>query len=194
VPKPPLKALLIDSRDDRAAMVRHGLSAFGEAELTVIDHLEAIPDATTRITPDVVILTCRSPGPDLLESLRRVARNHPIVMFVEDGTPELARRAVECGVSAYVVAGLAAERVCPVVEVAMQRFRLFHTLKAELEKTRSDLAARKTIERAKGLLMQERQLSEDAAYGLLRRFAMNEGRSIPEVAESLLSAARLLKK
>jgi response regulator NasT len=189
---PSLNVLVIDSRDDRAAIIKAGLASLEDARLTVIATLDDIQGTIAAMTPDVVIVGCDCPGRDVLASLRKVTR--PIVMFVEENAPDLAGVAVECGVSAYVVAGLTAERVRPVVEVAMLRFRLVQGLRSELEKTRSDLAARKVIERAKGILMEERRLSEDEAYTLLRRSAMDEGKSILEVAGSVLSVARLLKK
>ena len=194
--EPPLKVLVIDSREDRAAVVKDGVAGLADAELIFVDNLDDIHGAIASTNPDVVIIDCDSPSRDTLESMRRVSLSNPkpIVMFVEESEPEFAREAIECGVSAYVVDGLKAERVRAVVDVAMLRFRLFHALKTELEKTKSDLASRKIIERAKGFLMEEKKLSEEEAYKLLRRSAMNEGKSILEIADNLLSVARLLKK
>jgi response regulator NasT len=183
---------VIDSRQDRAAIIKTGMAAIPDAQLIFINAPDAIQGAIAASNPDVVIVACDAPSRDVLESMREVIR--PVVMFVEAGAPDLAREAIDCGVSAYVVAGLTAERVRPVVEVAMLRFRLFQALRSELEQTRSDLAARKIIERAKGILMEERKVSEDEAYALLRRAAMNEGKSILAVADTILSVARLLKK
>jgi response regulator NasT len=114
-------------------------------------------------------------------------------MFTDRSAPGLAEAAVQAGVAAYVVNGLAVDRVRPVLEVAMSRFELMQGLRADLAKARADLASRKTIDRAKGLLMTERGLSEDAAYRLLRKLAMDAGRPIGAVAADLVAFAKVLK-
>ena len=146
------------------------------------------------LQPDVIIIDCESPDRDTLESLRGVARNNPrpIVMFVEDGDGELAKEAVRAGVSAYIVDGLTPSRVQPVIDVAIERFRLVDALHKELAKSKEDLAARKVVERAKGILMEKRGLSENAAFEAMRSMAMNQGKQLREVAESIISVTQLL--
>jgi response regulator NasT len=114
-------------------------------------------------------------------------------MFVDRSAPGLAIAAVEAGVAAYVVDGLSPSRVQSVFDVALTRFQLMQNLRGELAKAQADLAARKTIDRAKGLLMKERGLDEDAAYQLLRKLAMDSGRPLGAVAADLIAYAQVLK-
>ena len=146
------------------------------------------------LQPDVIIIDCESPDRDTLENLRNVARHNPrpIVMFVEDGDGELAREAVRAGVSAYIVDGLSPARVQPVIDVAIERFRMVDALHKELTRSREDLAARKVIERAKGILMEKRGMNENAAYEAMRSMAMNQGRPLKDVAQSIISVTSLL--
>jgi response regulator NasT len=148
-----------------------------------------------RSAADVVVVACDSPDRDMLENIREInaEQPRPIVMFVERSDPTLAEEAIKAGVSAYIVEGLSANRVRPILEVAISRFRIFHDLQEELEKAKSDLNARKVIEQAKGILMKHNGLTESDAYNNLRRSAMTEGKTILEIADAVISVARLLK-
>ena len=145
--------------------------------------------------PDVVVVAADSPDRDTIESLREasLANPRPVVMFVDRSEPGLAEAAVAAGVAAYVVDGLAAGRVRAVLEVAMSRFALMNQLRLDLDKAKADLASRKTVERAKALLMKERGLEEVQAYGLLRKLSMDTGRPLGAVAADLLAFAGVLK-
>ncbi len=145
--------------------------------------------------PDVVVVAADSPDRDTLESLREAtsANRRPVVMFVDRSEPGLADAAVRAGVAAYVVDGLAPGRVRTVLEVAMSRFHLMHQLRQDLEKAKADLASRKTVERAKALLMKERGLEEEQAYRVLRKLSMDTGRPLGAVAADLLAFAGVLK-
>jgi response regulator NasT len=116
-----------------------------------------------------------------------------VVMFVDRSEPGFAEEAVRAGVAAYVVDGLAAGRVRTVLEVAISRFQLMNQLRQDLQRARADLASRKTVERAKALLMKERGLAEDAAYRLLRKLSMDSGRPIGVVAADFLAFAGVLR-
>ena len=132
----------------------------------------------------------------MLETLFAVTRSNPrpIVMFSEDRASESIREAVRAGVSAYVVDGLDASRVEPILEVAVARFEAFQNLREQLAEATLKLEERKLVERAKGLLMKARGLDEDAAYKLLRQQAMQQQLRLGEVAERLIAAADLLAK
>jgi response regulator NasT len=145
--------------------------------------------------PDVIVVASNSPDRDTIESLREasLANPRPVVMFVDRSEPGLAEQAVLAGVSAYVVDGLSAARVRSVLEVAMSRFQLMNQLRQDLDKAKADLASRKTVERAKALLMKERGLAEDQAYRLLRKLSMDTGRPLGAVAADLLAFAGVLK-
>ncbi len=188
-----MRVLLIDPDPARAALVAEGLEGIRPLELRQAAVLDEADIAA--FAPDVIVIACDSPERDTLESLREAtaANPRPVVMFTDRSAPGLAEAAVQAGVAAYVVDGLAAARVRPVLEVAMSRFALMQGLRADLAKARADLASRKVIDRAKGLLMKERGLDEDAAYALLRKLAMDTGRPIGAVAADLVAFANVLK-
>jgi len=145
--------------------------------------------------PDVVIIDMEAPNRDTLENLRFVQAHNPrpMVMVTRDEDPETIRRAVAAGVSAYVVDGLQRKRVRPILDAAIARFEQYRSLETELDKTRSQLVERKTIDRAKGLVMQKRRVSEPEAYRLLRKAAMDRNMRVAEVAEQIVAAAELLQ-
>ena len=143
----------------------------------------------------MIVIACDSPDRDTLESLRERTEHNPrpVVMFVDRSAPALAEAAVQAGVAAYVVDGLSARRVRPVLEVAMSRFQVMQSLRTDLAKAQADLAARKTVERAKGLLMKERGIDEETAYQMLRKLAMDSGRPLAAIAGDLITYADMLK-
>ncbi|MDP1738095.1 MAG: ANTAR domain-containing protein [Caulobacter sp.] len=188
-----MRVLVIDPDPARAALVAEGLAGVDPLEVrqsATFDAAEAV-----RFAPDVIVIACDSPDRDTLESLREAtqANPRPIVMFADRSEPGLAEQAVRAGVAAYVVDGLAPGRVRSVLDVAMTRFSLMQQLRGDLARAKADLESRKTIDRAKGLLMKERGLDEAAAYGLLRKLAMDKGRPIGAVAADLLAFAGILK-
>lgn len=188
-----MRVLVIDPDPARAALVAEGLAGVEPLEVrraAVFDEAEA-----ARFEPDVVVVAADSPDRDTLESLREtsLANPRPVVMFVDRSEPGLAEEAVRAGVAAYIVDGLAVGRVRAILEVAMTRFQLMSQLRQDLERAKADLASRKTVERAKALLMKERGLEEDAAYKLLRKLSMDTGRPLGAVAADLLAFAGVLK-
>jgi two-component system, response regulator / RNA-binding antiterminator len=188
-----MRVLVVDPDPARAALVAEGLAGVEPLEVRhalVFNQAEA-----AAFGPDVIVVASDSPDRDTIESLREAtaANPRPVVMFVDRSEPGLAEAAVHAGVSAYVVDGLSAARVRSVLEVAMSRFGLMNGLRQDLEKAKADLASRKTVERAKALLMKERGLDEEAAYRLLRRLSMDTGRPLGAVAADLLAFAGVLK-
>jgi response regulator NasT len=188
-----MRVLLIDPDPARAALVAEGLAGVDPLEVRQSPTFDAAEAAA--FEPDVVVVACDSPDRDILESLREasVANPRPVVMFADRSEPGLAEQTVRAGVAAYVVNGLAPDRVRPVLEVAMSRFSLMQQLRGDLARAKADLESRKIVERAKGLLMKERGMDEAAAYGLLRKLAMDKGRPIGAVAADLLAFAGVLK-
>jgi response regulator NasT len=190
-----MRVLVIDPDPARAALVSEGLSDVKPLDVTTAPSLDAVEAELDRLAPDVIVIACDSPDRDTLESLKDTTERNPrpVVMFVDRSAPGLAEAAVEAGVAAYVVAGLSSGRVRSVLEVAMSRFRLMQQLRSDLNKARADLASRKTIEKAKGLLMKERGIEEEAAYAILRKLAMDSGRPMAAVAADLIAFAGVLK-
>lgn len=188
-----MRVLVVDPDPARAALVAEGLSGVEPLEVRhalIFNEVEA-----ALFGPDVIVVASDSPDRDTIESLREAttANPRPVVMFVDRSEPGLAEQAVLAGVSAYVVDGLSAARVRSVLEVAMSRFQLMNGLRQDLEKAKADLASRKTVERAKALLMKERGLDEEAAYRVLRKLSMDTGRPIGAVAADLVAFAGVLK-
>jgi len=189
-----MRVLLVDDDAERAVMLTAALSESGYA---VSQHVGSMVNLLAQVRanePDVIIIDRDSSDRDTLEHVCMVTRDQPrpIVMFADDGGRAAIRAAVDAGVSAYVVGGLSAERIRPIVDVAMARFEQFQAMRQELDKAKTTLAERKQIERAKGIVMKSRGVSEDEAYGLLRKLAMERNQRLAQVAENVISMAELL--
>ena len=191
---PKLKVMLVDEDPDRAADVRAALAACGCEVISLLASPLEIYDAVKTTSPDVIIIDTESPSRDSLENLAFVSRDrpHPIVMFSGDRSSETIREAIRAGVSAYVVDGLSEARLLPILEVAVARFAAEQILKQELAYAKTQLTDRKKIERAKGLLMKQQDVSEEDAFQLLRRFAMDRGIKIADAATRVIEIARFL--
>jgi response regulator NasT len=193
-PETTLSILIIDENRLRAAVIEDGLRDAGYSKLTIVHDVVGIARRIADISPDVIVIDLENPNRDMLESMFQLSRSvkRPIAMFVDRSDQEAIEAAVEAGVSAYVVDGLKRERVKPILDMAISRFNAFARMARELEDARSELENRKLVDRAKGILMKTRGLSEADAYALLRKTAMNQNRKISEIAESLITAAGLL--
>jgi two-component system, response regulator / RNA-binding antiterminator len=191
-----LSVLVIDENTVRAAVIEAGLREAGYARVTVVHDVNGIAQRIAEIEPDVIVIDLENPNRDMLENMFTLSRavKRPIAMFVDQSDQSAIEAAVEAGVSAYVVDGLRQERVKPIVDMAISRFNAYSRMARELEEVRGELENRKLVERAKGILMRSRGLSEEEAYALLRRTAMNQNRKISEIAQSLIMAAGLLKE
>ena len=190
-----LRILVVDQNVTRASILEEGLREAGYTNVAIVRDMQNLLRRIVDAEPDVVFIDLENPNRDVLEQMFQVSRcvRRPIAMFVDHSDTEMIRAAVESGVSAYVVDGLRKERVKSILDTAVSRFNAFNQLRDELERARQELEERKIIERAKGILMRDRGLSEEAAYALLRKAAMNENRRVAEVAQSLVTASRLLK-
>lgn len=191
-----MRVLVVDESEERAAVLRDALHAAGhEVAASLSSPLELLR-VVDRLQPDVIVIDTESPSRDVLEHLVIVSQSspRPIVMFATDAGNETIRQAVRAGVSAYVVDGLEGSRVSSIVEVACARFDEFQRLKTELAEANLQLSERKAVERAKGLLMKQRGLSEEDAFHALRRLAMSRKARLGEVAQQVIDAAELLGK
>jgi len=191
-----MRVLVIDDSEERAAVLREGLVAAGHEVVGSLSSPLELLRSVDELRPDVIVIDTESPTRDVLEHVVIVSQSspRPIVMFAADKGGETIRAAVRAGVSAYVVDGLDAARVNTIVEVACARFEEFQSLKTELAQANLKLSERKLVERAKGLLMQSRGLSEDDAYHALRKLAMSKQQRLGDVAQQLLDSAELLGK
>ncbi|HEY6773751.1 MAG TPA: ANTAR domain-containing protein [Oxalicibacterium sp.] len=181
-------------RDGRARALRIGLLEAGYNIVAVFPADMHLPDRVSQLQPDMVIIDAESDARDVLEHVVMATHEapRPIVLFTEDQDRSSMEAAMAAGVSAYIVAGLSSERVKPVLDVALARFNADQKLRNELSDTKLKLAERKTVERAKGLLMKRHGVSEDEAYGKLRRMAMDKNLRLSELAQRLIEAADLL--
>jgi response regulator NasT len=195
MPPRDLTILIIDENKSRAAIIEEGLREAGHHRVTVIHDVNDVGRTLEAAMPDVVVIDLENPKRDTLEhffSLSRVLQR-PIAMFVDHSDEAMIEMAVDAGVSAYVVDGLKKERVRPILNMAISRFNAFSRLSRELEEARTALGDRKTVDKAKAILIETRGLSEADAYALLRRTAMNQNRKISDVAQGLVMAAEMLK-
>ena len=189
-----LRILVIDENRIRASIIEDGLREAGFSDVVALSGVGQLMRDIVDIDPDVIFIDLGNPNRDALEAAFQVSRaaRRPIALFVESSDADSIAAAVEAGVSAYVVDGLRKERVKPILDLAILRFNAFNRLQRELEETRSALAQRKVVERAKGMLMTSRGVTEEEAYALLRKTAMSQNRKIADVAEGLVLAAGLL--
>jgi response regulator NasT len=191
----PLKILVIDENPIRRAILDAGLKDAGFTDITLMGDTKGLLERIYAVDPDVIIIDLQNPSRDVLEQMFQVSRivRRPIAMFVDQSDRATLEKAIDAGVSAYIVDGLKRERVRAILDMTISRFGAFERLRAELEETKSALKERKLIEKAKGILMKNRGLDEAAAYALLRRTAMSKGKRIGDIAESLVSAIDLLE-
>ncbi|KRB79498.1 two-component system response regulator [Sphingomonas sp. Root710] len=189
-----MRIVIVDDSGLRATVLEDGLREAGYDDIHVVPPHGAWVAKLERMAPDVVLMDLGSPSRDTLEEMLAVSRAlaRPIAMFVDQSDDQMIGAAIDAGVSAYVVDGLRKERVKPILDLAIRRFSAFARMQSELDAARSELADRKTIDRAKAILMESRNLSEADAYALLRSTAMNQSRRIIEVAEALITASDLL--
>src|ERR1700756_1590984 len=189
------KIVIVDESPIRAAILEEGLREAGYTSVVHISEMQSLLARIYALDPDVILIDLENPSRDVLEQMFQVSRavRRPIAMFVDQSDAASIQASVDAGVSAYIVDGLKKERVKPILDLCISRFNAFSRLQAELDRTRTALEERKVIERAKGILMKVRQLSEEEAYALLRKTAMNENRKIAEIAQSIVTASELLK-
>lgn len=191
----PLHILVIDANRVRASIIEEGLRDAGHGDVVLISDMRNLMRQVVEADPDVIIMGLENPNRDVLEHALQVSRaaRRPIAMFVDRTDTAATEAAIDAGVSAYVVDGLRKERVKPILDLAIKRFNVIERMRQEIEAAQTELSERKLIERAKGILMRTRKLSEEEAYQLLRKTAMNQSRKIAQVAESLVLAAGLLE-
>src|SRR6187551_1013040 len=189
------RIVIVDESPIRAAILEEGLR---EAGFTGVAHISEMHNLLARIyalDPDVILIDLENPSRDVLEQMFQVSRavRRPIAMFVDQSDSASIQASVDAGVSAYIVDGLKKERIKPILDLCISRFNAFAKLQDELDRTKSALEDRKVIDRAKGILMKAKNISEEQAYTLLRKTAMNEKKKIVELAQSVITAAEMLK-
>ncbi len=189
-----LSIIVVEQDRDRAMLIVDSLRSAGDHDIHIIASETGLARQIAERSPDVVLIDIASPSRDMLEELTLASGplDRPVAIFVDQSAEGLGKAAIEAGVSAYVVDGLRADRVTPILEAAVARFHMFQRMRSELAATKRALEERKVIDRAKGILMKARGISEDEAYALLRKTAMDKGSRVAELAEALVTSAGLL--
>ncbi len=190
-----LKIAIVDENPVRAAILQDGLREAGFVQIECIAETRNLLARIYAIDPDVILIDLENPSRDVLEQMFQMSRavKRPVAMFVDQSDAASIQAAVDAGISAYIVDGLKKERITSILDLCISRFNAFSKLQSELDRAQDALKERKVIDRAKGLLMKAKKLTEEEAYTLLRKTAMNENKKVVEVAESLLTAAELLR-
>jgi response regulator NasT len=189
-----MRIAIVDESAARASIIQEGLATLDDCEIFVVTQRRGLVARIGEIAPDIVLMDLGNPSRDVLEEYFAVSRAlaRPIAMFVDESDDESIAASIDAGVSAYVVDGLAANRIKPLIDVAVRRFNAFARLQADLDEARGKLAERETIDRAKRILMDSRGLPEPKAYAEMRSAAMSQGRRIAEIADAIVTAHKLM--
>ncbi|MGH1451615.1 MAG: ANTAR domain-containing response regulator [Paracoccaceae bacterium] len=189
-----LSIVVVEKDRDRALLIVDSLRDAGDFDIHVIAEATGLARRISERQPDVVLIDITNPSRDMLEELALASGplDRPVAMFVDRSDDGLTKAAIEAGVSAYVVDGLQPARLKPILDAAVTRFHMFQRMRTELAATKQALEERKVIDRAKGMLMKAKGITEEQAYALLRKTAMDQGRRVADVAEALVTAAGLL--
>ena len=190
-----LSIIVVEKDRERALRIVDALTEAGDYRITVLSDEGSLARRIADLRPDVVLIDVASPSRDVLEELTLAsgAMDRPVAMFVDRSDPGITRAAIEAGVSAYVVDGMQPERIKPILDAAIARFHMFSRMRTELATTKAALEERKVIDRAKGFVMRAKGIDEVAAYQLIRKAAMDQGKRVVDVAQALVTAAELLK-
>ena len=189
------KIIIVDESPIRAAILEEGLREAGYSSVVRISEMQSLLARIYALDPDIIVIDLENPSRDILEQMFQVSRavRRPIAMFVDQSDAASIQASVDAGVSAYIVDGLKKERIKSILDLCVSRFNAFAKLQDELDRTKMALEERKVIDRAKGILMKLKGLTEEEAYVLLRSTAMREKKKIGEIAQSILTASELLK-
>jgi response regulator NasT len=190
-----VKIAIVDESPIRAAIIEEGLREAGYVQVSRVSEMTNLLTRIYEIDPDVILIDLENPSRDILEQMFQVSRivKRPIAMFVDQSDTASIQASVDAGVSAYIVDGLKKERIKYILDTCILRFNAFSRLQTELERAQSALEDRKVIDRAKGILMRAKSITEEEAYALLRKTAMNENKKIADIAQSVITAAEMFK-
>lgn len=185
--------LIVDESKERALLIEQALGEAGHSNVKTIHQLKGVAREIEACAPDVIVMDLGNPNRDFLEHMFRLSKSlrKPIAMFVDQSSDEAMLNAVEAGVSAYVVDGLKRERVKPILDLAIARFRVFEKMRSERDDAVQALNERKHIERAKGILMKQQKMGEAEAFEMMRSAAMQQGRSLAEIANAIMTSSQI---
>lgn len=189
-----MRIAIVDESATRATIIEEGLAQVPDCDIFVLTERHGLLSRIEEIAPDIVLIDLGNPSRDVLEEYFAVSRvlARPIAMFVDESDDDAIAASIDAGVSAYVVDGLAAHRIRPLLDLAIKRFHAFARLQSDLAEAKGKLAERETIDKAKRILMQGKGVSEPEAYAELRRKAMSSNRRIVDIAEAVVTAHELM--
>jgi response regulator NasT len=189
-----MRIAIVDESAARASVIHEGLASLDDCEIFVVTERRGLVARIGEIAPDIVLMDLGNPSRDVLEEYFAVSRvlDKPIAMFVDESDEESIGASIDAGVSAYVVDGLAAHRIRPLLDLAVRRFNAFARLQSDLAEAKGKLHERETIDLAKRILMDSRGLAEPKAYAEMRSAAMSQGKRIADIAEAIVTAHKLM--
>ncbi|MCW1427560.1 ANTAR domain-containing response regulator [Novosphingobium sp. JCM 18896] len=189
-----MRIAIVDESAARASVIQEGLASLDDCEIFVVTERRGLVARIGEIAPDIVLMDLGNPSRDVLEEYFAVSRAlaRPIAMFVDQSDDDAIAASIDAGVSAYVVDGLSANRIKPLIDVAVRRFNAFARLQSDLDEARGRLAEREAIDKAKRILMDSRGLTEPKAYAEMRKAAMDQGKKIAEIADAIITAHKLM--
>ncbi len=189
-----MSVLLIEDHPSNNSPITKALKYFNYRVINYLTASENIIDQIVLCNPNVLIVSTDQPNEKVLTELAEINRliPLPIIIFAENDSPTVIQSAIKSGVSAYVVHEVLPQRIKSIISVANARFKETQSLRDELNKTKSQLESRKLVERAKGLLMQQKQINEDEAYDTMRKMAMNQGNSLAIIAKNIVDVCEIL--
>ena len=189
-----LRILVVEPNPERVRDIVDALREAGWSDVKALLQMSELNQTVREFSPDIVLIDLTNPDRDTLEHISHATETtkRAVALFVDQTDENLTQAALNAGVSAYVVDGLQMDRIKPVLQTAIARFKMMRQFHFELDAVKQALEDRKTIDRAKGILMRQRGMSEDDAYKLLRTTAMSQNRKVIDVAQALVTAADLL--
>ncbi len=189
-----MRIAIVDESATRATIIEEGLAQIPDCQIFVLTERRGLLARIEEIAPDIVLIDLGNPSRDVLEEYFAVSRAlaRPIAMFVDESDDDAIAASIDAGVSAYVVDGLAAHRIRPLLDLAVRRFNAFARLQSDLAEAKGKLAERDAIDKAKRILMQSKGVTEPEAYSELRRKAMSSNRRIADIAEAVVTAHELM--
>lgn len=181
--------MLVDDQPERSAMVEKVLTDAGFNVISAIPSCTGLLFQMEQHQPDIILIDLDSPDRDVLDSLTIINTHNPkpVVMFSREDDPDFISKAVQSGVTAYQLDSINPAKVKPVIDLAMAQFKAFQSLREELDSAKTQLADRKIIERAKGLLMRIHKVDEEDAYATLRSLAMENNQRLAATAQSVVT-------
>ena len=190
----PIRILLIDESSERTVILTRILNECGYSEIAVCSPLDSLMDIIIESNPHVILIDVYSPTRETLEQLTTIRDEHPtpVVLLSPDDDIQSIKEAFKCGVTSYVSDEISSSQAKPIIDTAMLTFASFQKLQNELQESTLKLENQKVIQRAKGILMSELKLNEEQAYQKLRRYAMDQKRSMAEVAKQIIEVKSII--